>query len=42
MAYTGRVTIGGHDVRLLIPTTFMNKSGQAVAAMANFLPRPLI
>ena len=41
MAYTGRVTIGGHDVRLLIPTTFMNKSGQAVAAMANFYRVPL-
>ena len=34
--FTGRITIGGHDIRLLIPTTFMNKSGQAVAAMANF------
>ena len=26
----------GRDVRLLIPTTFMNRSGQAVAALANF------
>ena len=33
---TARTTIDGHDVRLLIPTTFMNRSGQAVAAMANF------
>ena len=33
---TGRVTLSGHDVRLLIPTTFMNRSGQAVAAMATF------
>ncbi|GGW75917.1 aminoacyl-tRNA hydrolase [Alteromonas halophila] len=33
---TGRITIDGHDVRLLYPTTFMNRSGQAVAAMANF------
>lgn len=32
----GRLTIAGHDVRLLIPTTFMNRSGQAVAAMAKF------
>ena len=32
----GRVTLAGHDVRLLIPTTFMNRSGQAVAAMAKF------
>ena len=33
---TGRVSIDGHDCRLLLPTTFMNRSGQAVAAMANF------
>ena len=32
----GRVDLSGHDVRLLIPTTFMNRSGQAVAAMATF------
>jgi PTH1 family peptidyl-tRNA hydrolase len=35
-AYTGRFTLHGQDIRLLIPTTFMNKSGQAVAAIANF------
>nr|WP_297349839.1 aminoacyl-tRNA hydrolase [uncultured Glaciecola sp.] len=34
--FTGRFTLHGHDIRLLIPTTFMNKSGQAVAALANF------
>ncbi|MGO3228322.1 MAG: aminoacyl-tRNA hydrolase [Oceanisphaera sp.] len=34
--WTGRVRIKGHDVRLLIPATFMNRSGKAVAAMANF------
>lgn len=33
---TARITLGGHDLRLLIPTTFMNRSGQAVAAMAGF------
>ena len=33
---TARVTIAGQDVRLLYPTTYMNKSGQAVAALANF------
>jgi len=33
---TARVSIAGEDVRLLIPTTFMNRSGQAVAALANF------
>ena len=32
----GRVTLSGHDLRLLIPTTFMNRSGKAVAAMAGF------
>ncbi|MFC3095952.1 aminoacyl-tRNA hydrolase [Alteromonas sediminis] len=34
--FTGRVTLQGKDIRLLIPTTYMNKSGQAVAALANF------
>jgi PTH1 family peptidyl-tRNA hydrolase len=33
---TSRVNLAGHDVRLLIPTTFMNRSGQSVAALANF------
>ena len=33
---TGRISLSGHDLRLLIPTTFMNCSGQAVAAMAGF------
>ncbi|AQA19937.1 aminoacyl-tRNA hydrolase [Halioglobus japonicus] len=32
----GRITYAGHDLRLLIPTTFMNRSGKAVAAMAQF------
>src|SRR5690606_40012454 len=30
------VTSGGHELRLLFPTTFLNKSGQSVAALANF------
>ncbi|XIT31520.1 aminoacyl-tRNA hydrolase [Escherichia coli] len=34
--YTSQVTLGGEDVRLLVPTTFMNLSGKAVAAMASF------
>lgn len=34
--FTGRIQLDGHDVRLLIPTTFMNRSGQAVATMAQF------
>ncbi|AZG35076.1 MAG: aminoacyl-tRNA hydrolase [Shewanella psychromarinicola] len=33
---TARVTLHGRDVRLLIPTTFMNLSGKSVAALANF------
>ncbi len=33
---TARITVDGHDVRLLVPTTYMNRSGQAVAALANF------
>ncbi|GGI87719.1 peptidyl-tRNA hydrolase [Halopseudomonas pertucinogena] len=33
---TGRLTLNGQDLRLLIPTTFMNRSGQAIAAMAGF------
>ena len=33
---TGRLILSGHDLRLLIPTTFMNRSGKAVAAIAQF------
>lgn len=33
---TGRINFAGHDIRLLIPTTYMNRSGQAVLAMSNF------
>ncbi len=33
---TGRGLINGQDTRLLIPTTFMNLSGKAVAAMTQF------
>jgi PTH1 family peptidyl-tRNA hydrolase len=32
----GQVTVAGHELRLLVPTTFMNRSGKAVAAMATF------
>ena len=32
--YTSRINLAGEDVRLLVPTTFMNLSGKAVAAMA--------
>ncbi|SMF54481.1 peptidyl-tRNA hydrolase [Alteromonadaceae bacterium Bs31] len=34
--YTARINVAGKDVRLLVPTTFMNNSGQAVASLANF------
>ncbi len=34
--YTARVNFAGQDVRLLVPTTFMNLSGKSVAAVANF------
>ncbi|MBN4075266.1 MAG: aminoacyl-tRNA hydrolase [SAR86 cluster bacterium] len=33
---SGRVNINGEDVRLLFPATFMNKSGQSVAALVNY------
>ncbi len=33
---TARATLYGKDVRLLIPTTFMNLSGKSVGALANF------
>ncbi|MGV3346272.1 aminoacyl-tRNA hydrolase [Enterobacteriaceae bacterium LUAb1] len=34
--YTARLNTGDSDVRLLVPTTFMNLSGKAVAAIATF------
>lgn len=33
---TGQLSIAHHTVRVLVPTTFMNNSGQSVAALANF------
>lgn len=36
-----RVSIGGHDVRLLKPTTFMNRSGQSVRALSDYLKVPV-
>ncbi|MBU2985298.1 aminoacyl-tRNA hydrolase [Saccharophagus degradans] len=35
-----RVNINGKDVRLLVPTTYMNRSGQAVAAVCQFYKIP--
>lgn len=37
---TGRINLDGHDVRLLIPQTFMNLSGQSVAPLVNFFKIP--
>lgn len=37
---TARVNYQGQDLRLLIPTTYMNRSGQAVGALANFFKIP--
>ncbi|MDX2463549.1 MAG: aminoacyl-tRNA hydrolase [Porticoccus sp.] len=37
---TARVTLEGHDVWLLLPDTYMNLSGKAVAAMAGFYQIP--
>jgi PTH1 family peptidyl-tRNA hydrolase len=34
--YTGKIIIANKEVKLLIPTTFMNLSGKAVSALANF------
>lgn len=36
-----RLTIDGHDVRLLKPLTFMNRSGQSVSALAKFYRIPV-
>lgn len=37
----GKGLIGGELVHLIIPTTFMNRSGQAVAPLANFFRIPI-
>ncbi len=37
---SGRIVINQQDVRLLVPTTYMNRSGQAVAALAHFYKIP--
>nr|WP_256466195.1 aminoacyl-tRNA hydrolase [Yersinia ruckeri] len=34
--YTARLNLAGQDVRLLVPSTFMNLSGKAVSAIASF------
>jgi PTH1 family peptidyl-tRNA hydrolase len=37
---SARVSLHGHDVRLLVPTTFMNRSGHATSALATFFKIP--
>ncbi len=38
--FGGKVNFFGEDCRLLLPTTYMNRSGQAVIALANFYRIP--
>jgi len=38
---TAKISVDNRDVRLLIPTTFMNRSGQSVAALARFYQVPV-
>lgn len=38
--FYGRMSIEGNDCHLLIPSTFMNHSGQAVAAITHFFKIP--
>lgn len=37
---TGSFSFEGNQVKLLIPTTYMNRSGQATSALANFFKIP--
>ncbi|PUA28762.1 MAG: aminoacyl-tRNA hydrolase [Cellvibrio sp. 79] len=37
---TARASFQGQDLRLLVPTTYMNRSGQSVGALANFFKIP--
>jgi PTH1 family peptidyl-tRNA hydrolase len=37
---TANIVVGGVKLHLLVPSTFMNRSGQAVGAMANFYKIP--
>ena len=37
---TAKVTLNGQSLRLLIPSTFMNRSGQSVTALSRFYQIP--
>ena len=37
---TGKVTLNNREIRTLVPTTYMNLSGQAIAAIVNFYKIP--
>lgn len=37
---TGKFSFAGHDIHLLIPSTYMNLSGKSVSAMATFYKIP--
>jgi PTH1 family peptidyl-tRNA hydrolase len=39
-ARVGRGSVAGHDVRLLIPDTYMNHSGKAVGLAVNYFQIP--
>jgi PTH1 family peptidyl-tRNA hydrolase len=38
---TAKISVNNRDIRLLVPTTFMNRSGQSVAALARFYQVPV-
>lgn len=38
--HSARININGRDIRLLVPTTYMNLSGQAVGAICQFYKIP--
>ncbi len=40
-ARTAKIRLGGSDIRLLIPSVYMNLSGQAVGTIINFFKIPL-
>nr|WP_086939917.1 aminoacyl-tRNA hydrolase [Thaumasiovibrio occultus] len=39
--WTGHITVGSSEIRLLIPSTYMNLSGKAVSALAKFYQIPV-